>query len=652
MNHTENHNKFELKTVITVISYILFALGFLFLCYVIRTRSWTWLDSDMSSELILAQMLKDEGRILTPNFYYGTELRILYYTQISALLFRFTDSWYMVRVYTNIIMLVIMLITIWYLSLAMGIRRFFPLMGLIFMLPFSYIYYEFVLYGQYYIPCIATSFLALAMILHYTQTLDRRIRLILMSGSVILAVISSLIGYRQMAMFYLPALLGASIMIILEMYRDKTPFKKAGSLDLFFISLADLIGAGIGCLINSMILIRRYPVEDWNDLSFTRFSLERFVNTICGVVGNLGYREDAIGLGTLISNGYSVLLFLVFVYAVCYVLRHRNDVSRTSLYFTLYSACSIILLTLLYSLTDMSYNDRYSAPVAVFVLPAVLLFIADLKLTDNIKGIMCIALSLLVCLVSVHMYKDIRSIDKTSEERELAAYLTEQGYTTGYGTFWHANVLTELSNGAIDMYNWHNEVDFPNVHSVNHVWHWLQKVSHDTERPTGKVFQIFDDFDRHFCYWNMNLNEEDIVYKTQTYTIYGYPSYDDMLAKISKCDVNLSEASIEGGEYNGESVVLQQDGSMIGPETLLYGGTCRITVSGDDLDQADLIAKHYVVELDHSVEYDFNIIKQDKNEIIAEVTVPEDNGRSKVVIENGSGKECIINRILTERISP
>lgn len=34
------------------------------------------IDSDMSSELVLSRLLADENRILSPNWYYSTELSI------------------------------------------------------------------------------------------------------------------------------------------------------------------------------------------------------------------------------------------------------------------------------------------------------------------------------------------------------------------------------------------------------------------------------------------------------------------------------------------------------------------------------------------------------------------------------------------------
>lgn len=69
----------------------------LLFCY---WRSWSTnqLDSDMASEQILAHQLAQEGGILSPNWYYSTELRVVNTQLVMAPLFRLFSSWHTVRV--------------------------------------------------------------------------------------------------------------------------------------------------------------------------------------------------------------------------------------------------------------------------------------------------------------------------------------------------------------------------------------------------------------------------------------------------------------------------------------------------------------------------------------------------------------------------
>ena len=71
----------------------------------------------------------------------------------------------------------------------------------------------------------------------------------------------------------------------------------------------------------------------------------------------------------------------------------------------------------------------------------------------------------------------------SSPALETAAnWLKEQGYTKGCATFWQANVLTELTDGAIEM--WQVE-DLASLKMRP----WLQKADHASP-PEGRVFVL------------------------------------------------------------------------------------------------------------------------------------------------------------------
>ena len=68
-----------------------------------------YLDSDMSSELILAKILAKEGSWFSADWFYSTEIRVFYMTHIAAFLFRFISDYRTVRVLTNCILIMVML---------------------------------------------------------------------------------------------------------------------------------------------------------------------------------------------------------------------------------------------------------------------------------------------------------------------------------------------------------------------------------------------------------------------------------------------------------------------------------------------------------------------------------------------------------------
>ena len=62
-----------------------------------------------------------------------------------------------------------------------------------------------------------------------------------------------------------------------------------------------------------------------------------------------------------------------------------------------------------------------------------------------------------------------------------ADWLVENGYTEGFATFWNGNVLSEASDGRIEVWVlW----DLEN----SQIYKWLQKTSHSSIYPEGKCF--------------------------------------------------------------------------------------------------------------------------------------------------------------------
>ena len=66
----------------------------------------------------------------------------------------------------------------------------------------------------------------------------------------------------------------------------------------------------------------------------------------------------------------------------------------------------------------------------------------------------------------------------------ICDWLVENGYTQGYATFWFANVMTELSNGTLEVWDV-ADLSRMDLHG------WLQSTSHVTP-PEEEVFLIAD----------------------------------------------------------------------------------------------------------------------------------------------------------------
>lgn len=88
----------------------------------------------------------------------------------------------------------------------------------------------------------------------------------------------------------------------------------------------------------------------------------------------------------------------------------------------------------------------------------------------------------------------------------VGEWLVENGYSKGYSTFWNANVLTELTDGSIEMW----AVDLNDLYVIN----WLQLKSHLDAPKDGPVFVLtteqekenltYKDLESHLAYSDEN----------------------------------------------------------------------------------------------------------------------------------------------------
>ena len=95
------------------------------------------LDADMSSELLLADLLNREGRLLTDSWYYSSELRTvspvpLY--QLGLLLF---ESWHSARVFGTALMLAGIIAAFLYFARQANLGRAGVYMAVVLAMPFS-----------------------------------------------------------------------------------------------------------------------------------------------------------------------------------------------------------------------------------------------------------------------------------------------------------------------------------------------------------------------------------------------------------------------------------------------------------------------------------------------------------------------------------
>ena len=187
-------------------------------CFALLVVDWCcWapnrLDADMASEQLLANLLAQEGGVMSTNWYYSTELRVLNTQLVMAPLFRLFTSWHTVRVVGSVV-LILLYLAAWFWFGRSAKLKYCGLLGAgLLVLPYGVLYRQYVLEGLYYIPHIAISFVVLGCAV---RILRGGRRLAPAAGMVLFSFAAALGGPRQLFILNIPLTVAAALLCWLD----------------------------------------------------------------------------------------------------------------------------------------------------------------------------------------------------------------------------------------------------------------------------------------------------------------------------------------------------------------------------------------------------------------------------------------------------
>lgn len=78
------------------------------------------LDADISSEFVLANLLNSEGRLMTENWFYSTEVRVTSPVPVYQLMLRLFSDWHVARTVSIAVLLCCVAASLTYMARGMG----------------------------------------------------------------------------------------------------------------------------------------------------------------------------------------------------------------------------------------------------------------------------------------------------------------------------------------------------------------------------------------------------------------------------------------------------------------------------------------------------------------------------------------------------
>lgn len=297
---------------------------------------------------------------------------------------------------------------------------------------------------------------------------------------------AGLMGLRLLCFYYLP--LAFAILVIL-CYEDlhgllkKTVYENK---ELILAIIMAEVFAVAGFLFSEYLLVPAYHFANSGTTAmWEEFSSAKILSVITGFLSTFGYKTGLLKSVASIHVVVALILFCCTTVSAVLLIKRNNSEFTTRVFGMLFLS-QLLTAALIYTMTDYPLANRHlllvtimSVPILAKALPCERIFSA--------KGLLGGILAILVVVNIYTNYQEIYSFDISSKFYNIAQTLNNENCKNGYATFWNANVLTEITNGEIEVWSFTmNEV----MDTAASLEPWYQKTKHWQIPPEGKVFLL------------------------------------------------------------------------------------------------------------------------------------------------------------------
>lgn len=498
-----------------------------------------WLDSDMAAEMIFSRLLAEQGHFFaTPDWYYSTEFRVLYTQLIMGPLFHIFTNWHVIRTITNLVFYVIMMASYFYFVKPFKIsEKMTVLTSLFLLLPFSETMMTHMQMGNTYLSHVIISFLFFGMFLRLVEKVNYRAvyRWITLICYVALSVVCGVSGVRYLLALQCPLVLTGFMYLLktheFQDFRRTFDWKKcieafSGSSGSYFrYSLLGAVSSVAGYGINVLWVSKNYVFQTYGNTNFISIYrgilFERLQNAIGTLLMLFGYIPDRgfLSLRGLISV-ISFILLGTIMFCVMKCLKNSQGMRR---FLTLFVVISFFLNVFVFVFTTSTMVSRYYITILIFALP-VLAFYGESNAYKLDKLTVGVILSLCLVISTGKIVFSFVTVDKNQDKRDVAIFLDENGYHFGFATYNNGNIITELTEGAVEIAN----IGDPQYLEY---FRWSSPVRYYQEGYyQGEAFMLLTTQEAADYAEAEAVQRGKVVYQDENYVVLVYDSVEELMS--------------------------------------------------------------------------------------------------------------------------
>ncbi|NLO86389.1 MAG: hypothetical protein GX096_13355 [Clostridiales bacterium] len=550
---TQHKQKRDIRWLLSLLPIIIFIASLAFSWFTAYHYSANILDSDASSEMILAKMLSENNSILSTDWIYSNELRVIHTNLVFAPLFKIFTDWHTVRFVGILIMQSIYLLSYYFLCRQLKVsRRSFFLTAAILILPYSIAYGRIVLYHNHYLMTITMGFLLSGLylsILDRWKNKDKRLSLgIRITLLLTISLLSGLNGVRSLVVTIAPMFL-TSFIILLQDESNLDSSQGIAFLEKWkgvILTLGMCVFSVIGYLINSKVFQQIYSFRSYDDATLGFNNAENSSQAVLGLLSQFGYQASRplfsiggiVALAGLMAAIYIVGQGISTVFSKSRITSQNASVQFAGVLFV--ASVGVMIMSFCLEFGEKHYL-LYLIPVAVLAIPFVAVLMDQTASSDPVptkhsaKGVLLgvVFLSLFANGLYGNAYflhpdkvkgtynglgmQDVNMVNKLSN---VVDFLESENYTLGYSTFWTCNIITEMTNGKINMAA--IQVDAENQRVYHYDWLTAKHFQDESFVEEQKVFALLTDVQSKTVLETTMYDYAVLVYDDGNYNIYDF----------------------------------------------------------------------------------------------------------------------------------
>ena len=540
--------KKALKLVYKQLPLLLFALVILFSAYTAHHFAYNINDSDAASELVLGNLLAEQNKIITTDWYYGSELRLFHSNLVYMPLFKIFHDWQFIRFISILIFQAMLLCSYFYLSrrMKLSLRAYFLSASLL-LLPVSLHQGTYFLYQNYYTPTLVYGFLIVGLYLSFLQhsgqkRLGQGLRI---AAVLVLSLASCLNGFRQFPSALLPLFLTALAVAVKESGGSAArlaDMRRKTFAPLWLAAAICAVGAA-GLYIHGHVLMSRYfSYDSMTGSTIALPTADNFRNLLVGYLRLFGFQESCAlfsAEGLLSLGGVFAAAVMLAVGLAGLVSRKKSDSYAENFIGSLYPVAMLTITMIFLLVPGHEKYPSYYLPAFAWIFPFLGLFFDRQTFALKImtaKQLLVTAACLCMLLNGVfyNLYylnpdgKQVTyessvpmAVDSTQRLSGVLNYLEENDCEVGYATFWNANIITEATDGKIPMIRIFRR--YP-----------LSAYTYYKELTSKLYFDLSFVEDKHI--FLLLTWDEVYVFGDSELGIYAIPTYEDEYFRIYEFD--------------------------------------------------------------------------------------------------------------------